>query len=100
MTFTFNVETILSTTDDSVEYTMIGLKESGGNHQVIFSQDNSLVGDDSFTELGIALTKYGYICGPSAALDGTITLCGFYDGVAYTGTLADGTVTLTNGANV
>ena len=99
MSFTFVVESELKTTNDTVEYTILGLKESGGNHQVIFSQDNSYVGDDTFTELGIALTKYGYICGPSSALDGTVTLCGYYNGVAYTGTLAEGTVTLTNGAN-
>lgn len=73
---------------------IIGLIQDGTNYQVKFSQDESLVGSSSFTELGIAMTKDGLITCTSDLLDGTVTIAGYINGVKYVGTYADGEVTL------
>ena len=73
---------------------IIALIQDGTNYQVVFSQDESLIGDDSFTELGIALTKEGLITCPVSLLDGTMTLAAYVNGVKYVGTVDDGAVTL------
>ena len=73
---------------------MIALIQDGTNYQVVFSQDESLVGDDSFTELGIALTKDGLITAPVTLLDGTMILTAYVYGKKYVGTVSEGAVTL------
>lgn len=73
---------------------MIALIQDGTNYQAVFSQDESMIGDDTFTELGIAMTKDGLITAPLTLLDGTITLSAYVNGKKYVGALSDGVVTL------
>lgn len=69
--------------------------EQAGDYPVIFSQDLSTIGDSSFTEVGVALTKYGYMVGDASALNDTITLVATLYGERFSGTLSDNEVTLT-----
>ena len=73
---------------------MIALIQDGTNYQAVFSQDESMIGDDTFTELGIAMTKDGLITAPLTLLDGTMTLSAYINGKKYVGTVDDGAVTL------
>lgn len=73
---------------------MIAMIQDGTNYQVVFSQDESLIGDDSFTELGVAMTKDGLITAPLTLLDGTMILAAYVYGKKYVGTVSEGAVTL------
>ena len=73
---------------------MIAMIQDGTNYQAVFSQDESMIGDDTFTELGIAMTKDGLITAPLTLLDGTMTLSAYINGKKYVGTVDDGAVTL------
>lgn len=73
---------------------IIAMIQDGTNYQAVFSQDESMIGDDTFTELGIAMTKDGLITAPLTLLDGTMTLSAYINGKKYVGTVDDGAVTL------
>ena len=69
--------------------------EQEADYPVIFSQDLSTIEDASFTETGVALTKYGYMVGDARDITGTITLVATLYGDKFSGTLSSGEVTLT-----
>lgn len=93
----FNVETgttTITSADGEKQVNMIAFLQDGTNYQVVFNQDESTVDNKSFTELGIALTKYGYMVGDAEALTGTINIVAYVNGMRYHGEVADNSVTL------
>lgn len=90
----FKVVKIASVYIDEKEVLMQAL-EQNTDYPVLFSQDLSTIGNSSFTEAGVALTKYGYMVGDASDITGTVTLVATLYGKKFSGTLSNGDLTLT-----